>query len=188
MPRFSTQFFAAFVLWVNRLLLTKLHKMITFYSAAFYIYVDQIMSDEKNFTAPFFNNTFLGFFEKYQGFPNSFQGLIDIQVKNIRSINHVQQTSMENFQEIVFRQNEIFSQIMQQTTAMANDITENATPEDTLKKNALHFQKSYENALTNVKEISELIKKSNLEATKILRKRAAESLKEVKDCTQKKTG
>lgn len=143
------------------------------------------MSEEKKQPTPLLGTAFFDLFKQYRELPEQFKGLYDTQIKNIQSINKVQQTSIENFQEIAYRQNEIFSQIMQQTSTMANDMIDNSNPEEKLRKNALNFQKSYEQALSNAREISELIKKSNVETNKILTKRATESLQEV-TCVQKK--
>ena len=144
------------------------------------------MSEEKKQDSSLFSGTtFFDFLKQYQGLPNQFQGLYNSQLKNIQSINNMQQTSIENFQEIAHKQNEIFSQIMQQTTHMANDMMVNSDPEEKLRKNVINFQKGYEQALSNAKEISELIKKSNAQTNKILRKRASESLDEIKTYTQK---
>ncbi len=144
------------------------------------------MSKDKDFTAPFSNKVFFDLFKQYQSMPEQVKGLFDVQMKNIKSINQAQRASMENFQEIASRQNEIFSQIMQQTTMMANDMAHDLSPEEKLKRNALNFQKGYEQTLSNVQEISELIKKSNATASKILKDRANESIKEVKAHTGKK--
>ena len=144
------------------------------------------MSEDKDFTIPFSNKVFFDLFKQYQSMPEQVKGLFDVQMKNIKSINQAQRVSMENFQEIASRQNEIFSQIMQQTTMMANDMAHDSSPENKLKRNALNFQRGYEQALSNVQEISELIKKSNATTSKILKDRANESIEEVKSCTGKK--
>ena len=149
-------------------------------------YWNNVMSEDKDFTIPFSNKVFFDLFKQYQSMPEQVKGLLDVQMKNIKSINQAQRVSMENFQEIASRQNEIFSQIMQQTTMMANDLSHDSSPENKLKRNALNFQKGYEQALSNVQEISELIKKSNATTSKILQDRANESIKEVKSCTSKK--
>ncbi|NCU33514.1 MAG: DUF4372 domain-containing protein, partial [Candidatus Moranbacteria bacterium] len=69
------------------------------------------MSDN-NFI-PFSNETFFSLMEKYQGMPDAFQNLIDIQVKNLRSINKARQSSIDSVKKIASYQQGMFSQIMQ---------------------------------------------------------------------------
>lgn len=144
------------------------------------------MSEDNDFASQFPNKVFFDLFRQYQAMPESVKSLYDIQMKNVKSINQAQRVSIENFQEIASRQNEIFSNIMQQTTMMANDMAQNSSPEEKLKRSALHFQKSYEQALSNVQEISDLIKKSNAAAGKILKERTNKNIKEVQSYTDKK--
>ena len=144
------------------------------------------MSDQDNNTPntkgslPFFD-----FFKSYGNFPEGFNDLYSVHLKNVQTINMAQQASLENFQEIAHKQNQIFNQIMQHTTTMANDLISESKPEEKMKKNAENFQKGYEQAMQNAKEISDLLKKSGNDTGKILTKRVTETYRDIKNISEK---
>ena len=139
------------------------------------------MSKDNSFTHPFTNESFFKLIKQYDGMPQAFQNLMDIQLKSIKSINDVRQSSLDSIKEIANKQRNVFSQIMNNTTTMANDIIENSSTEDVIKKNAETIQKSYKDALSSARDISELLRKSSLETNKILRDRAKDSISSLKD-------
>jgi|GEM_PF-3053681 len=143
------------------------------------------MSNNDSFIPPFSNETFFSLMEKYNGMPSAFRNLIDIQVENMRSIGKVQQSSLKDIQDIASRQQNIFSQIIEKTTTMANDLIENPDPKTALKMSADNIQKSYETAMTSVNEISDLLHKSSIETNNILRDSAKQSLSEIQSAQQK---
>lgn len=123
--------------------------------------------------------------EKYNGMPDAFRNLVDIQVENMRSIGKVQQSSLKNIQKIASHQQSVFSQIMEKTSTMANDMLENPDPKAVLKMGAENVQKSYETALASVNEISDLLHKSSTETNNILKDSAKQSLTELQNARQK---
>lgn len=128
---------------------------------------------------------FLDLFKSYGSFPEGFNDLYNVHLKNVQTINMAQQASLENFQEIAHKQNQIFSQIMQHTTTMANDLMAEANTEEKMKKNAENFQKGYEQAMKNAKEISDLLKKSGNDTGKILTKRVSQTYRDIKNISEK---
>jgi len=143
------------------------------------------MSNNNNFIPPFSNETLFSLMEKYNGMPDAFRNLVDIQVENMRSIGKVQQSSLENIQKLASRQQGVFSQIMKNTTTMANDVIENLDPKAALKVSADNLQKSYEATSSSVNEISDLLQKSSTETNNILRDSAKQSLNELQNVQQK---
>lgn len=143
------------------------------------------------------NNPFSNFFPNqdltdmskfYSDMPQTMKELFEIQKKNIESFKQAQQLTLSSMQEISHRQSELLSQIMAQNTAFANDILREGKPEDKIARNSEALLKSYEQAIKDAQEISDMMKKANTEATKILQNRAKESLKETQACaTQNKT-
>ncbi len=143
------------------------------------------MSNNDSFIPPFSNDTFFSLMSKYNGMPDVFRNLVDIQVDNMRSIGKVQQSSLESIQKIASHQQNIFSQIMEKTTTMANDMMQNPDPKAALIMGAENIQRSYETTLASVNEISELIRKSSTETNNILRDSAKQSLNEMHGVQQK---
>ncbi len=143
------------------------------------------MSNNNSFLPPFSNETFFSLMEKYNGMPDAFRNLVDIQVENMRSIGKVQQSSLKSIQKITSHQQNIFSQIMEKTTTLANDMIDNPDPKAALKLSAESIQRSYEATLASVNEISDLLQKSSTEANNILRDGAKQSLNEFQNAQQK---
>lgn len=142
------------------------------------------MSNNDSFVPPFSNETFFSLMEKYKGMPDAFRNLFDIQVENLRSIGKVQKSSLEDIQKIASRQQNVFSQIMENTTSLANDMMGNPDPQAALKISAENIQKSYETAMQSVNDISSLLQKSSVKANNILRDSTKQSLNEIQNVQQ----
>ncbi len=130
------------------------------------------------------------FVARLDALPQSAQSLLAIQKNNVETMKKIQNVFMENLQEISQRQSAVFSQIMAQTTTMANDMSYAGKPEDKLSHNMVAIKKSYEDAMTNAKEISMLVKKANDKATKIFKDGVSQNYKQghnasVKDAAAK---
>lgn len=127
----------------------------------------------KNFSALSKNNPFD---------PSKF---LEFQRKNMETLSEAQQITADAFQEIVNKQIEIVSQLMEEQSFITNQLLREGTPEDKLTRNAELIKNSYEKAITGAKEISDLVKKTNTKATGLLNKRATASFKEIKETVNK---
>ena len=143
------------------------------------------MSNNDSFVPAFSNETFFSLMEKYKGMPDVFQNLFDIQVDNMLSIGKVQKSSLENIQKIASRQQDIFFQIMEKTTSLANDMIVKPDTQAALTISAENIQKGYDAAMDSVNEISDLLRKSNAKTNNILRDSTKQSINELQDVQQK---
>ena len=112
--------------------------------------------------------------------PFDLQGLMETQRRNFQSLSEAQQMAFQNFQAIAQRQAEIFSQALQSQSSLTSELMREGKPEDKIAKNAEAIKSSYEQAIANASEISDMVKKANAEAVGLLNKRVSASLKEVK--------
>ena len=102
------------------------------------------------------------------------------QQKNIQALTAANQLAFEGFQAVVRRQSEIVRQTMEQTSSMVTELMAAGSPEDKVAKQADLVKLAFEKALSNARELAELVAKSNSEAADVINKRVSESLEEVK--------
>jgi phasin family protein len=107
------------------------------------------------------------------------------QQKNIQALTAANQLAFEGFQAVARRQSEILRQSIEQTTAIVTELLAAGSPEDKVAKQAELVKSAFEKALTNTRELAELVTKSNSEAADVINKRVSESLEELKAAVAK---
>lgn len=148
------------------------------------------MAQDNTFSAFLKNNDVSKLLESYPAMPFDMQSLFETQRKNLQSLSEAQQLMFGNIQAIAQRQTEIVSQIMQEQTTITQELMKEGTPEEKMAKNADLFKKGYEKMIANITEISDMVKKSNIEASGLLNKRLSASMKEIQsviESSQKKS-
>jgi phasin family protein len=108
------------------------------------------------------------------------ESVLASQQKNIQALTAANQLALEGFQAVVRRQSEIVRQTMEQTSSMMSELMAAGSPEDKVAKQADLVKLAFEKALSNARELAELVAKSNSEAADVINKRVSESLEEVK--------
>ncbi len=134
----------------------------------------------QSFTQGFSGNDFTKLFENYQSIPFDMKAFLETQRKNLQAISEAQQTAMEGVQALAQRQAEIISQMVEDNSSLAQGALKEGTPEEKMAQNADIFKAAYERSIENMNELSELINKSNQNATKIINKRVTASVNELK--------
>jgi phasin family protein len=114
-----------------------------------------------------------------------FEAIVASQRKNIEAVTTANQLAVEGLQAVLRRQAEIIRQSIEEASSLVGDFTAVGAPEEKAAKQAELVKSTFEKALANVKELSELVAKSNAEAADILAKRVSESLDEVKSAIAK---
>lgn len=143
------------------------------------------MAKENPFSEFFAQNDFAKAFEQYQKLPFDLKDLMETQRRNLQAFTEAQQIAMENLQAIAQRQSEILSQIVEDNSNIAKGMLGEGTPEEKISKNADFFKKSYERTVANARELSEMVSKSNLEASNVINKRVSASMNEIKNSLEK---
>ncbi|HYH17430.1 MAG TPA: phasin family protein [Azospirillum sp.] len=111
--------------------------------------------------------------------------ILATQRKNIEAVTAANQLAIEGLQAVIRRQAEILRQSMEEAGSMVSDVMAAGSPEDKAAKQAELVKVAFEKALANVKELAEMVAKSNTEAADVLSKRVSESLDEVKTAIAK---
>ncbi|MCE7885877.1 MAG: phasin family protein [Alphaproteobacteria bacterium PRO2] len=141
---------------------------------------------QKNPFADFFaQNDFAKLFENYQTSAFDLKALLETQRKNVQAITEANQVSMSNLQTIAQRQTEILSQIVEDNSSLAKELLTEGTPEEKIAKNAKLFKNIYERTVGNMKDLSDMINKSNQEASAIINKRVAATMNEIQSSIEK---
>lgn len=142
------------------------------------------MAQDNPFAEFFKNNDFAKAFEQYQNLPFDMTALMDIQRKNVQAMTEAQQLAVHNMQSIAQRQSEIVSQIIEDNAKIAKEMMGEGSPEDKMAKNADMFKSVYERTIKNMNDLSDMIKKSNEEASGVISNRVSASMGEIKSAME----
>ena len=109
------------------------------------------------------------------------QAIMDAQRKNIEALNAANQAAVQGMQAVAQRQAEILSQSMSEVSTVAQQLAgASSNPQEMAAKEAELVRKAFEQALANMRELAEMVSKSNTETFAIINKRVTESLQELK--------
>jgi len=105
----------------------------------------------------------------------------EAQKRNMEALAHANRVALEGAQAIAKRNMEILQQSVADMTEAAQRMASGeASPQAKAAQQAEVMKTAYERAVANMKEIADLIQKSNGEAVGVLNKRFAEAMEEVK--------
>lgn len=107
------------------------------------------------------------------------------QRKNIEAVTAANQLAIEGMQAVVRRQAEILRTTLEETGSLLTEALSAGSPEDKAAKQAELVKTAFEKALSNMKELAELVAKSNNEAANVISKRVSEGLDELKTALAK---
>lgn len=111
--------------------------------------------------------------------------VVAAQKKNIEALTSANQLAVEGMQAIAKRQAEILRQTFEEVQKNMQSFMENGAPEAKVSKGTELTKTAFEKAISNMKELSEMVAKSNGEAFDVINRRVAESLDEIRDLTKK---
>jgi phasin family protein len=114
-------------------------------------------------------------------FKNSFDfnQLFSTGRRNMEALSAANQVVVESAQTISRRQAEVARANIDNALKVSKDIMTSGTPETSISKQSDLMKAFFENTLTNLREVSELVTKSSFEAFDVLNRRTAESLEEI---------
>jgi phasin family protein len=106
--------------------------------------------------------------------------------KNLEAMSKSWQAVASGASEIATKQRAIFEEAVKDVTEMVQDYKPGGGPQDMMAKQAEFAKKAMEAAITNTRDIAELVQKSTGEAFRIVQDRMKESYEEIKDSLEKK--
>jgi phasin family protein len=107
--------------------------------------------------------------------------IVTNQRKNIEAVTQANKLAYDGLQNVVKRQIEILRQTMDEVAQVTKDISEPGTAQDKAAKQADFAKDAFERALSNARELAEMIAKANSDAFDLLNKRFTQSLDEARD-------
>jgi phasin family protein len=108
------------------------------------------------------------------------EALVSAQRRNIEAITAANQLAFEGFQAVGRRQAEILRQTLEEAAAVMRDSVAQGSPEEKISKQTELAKQAFEKALANMKELADLLTKSNQEAAAVISARVTASIEEVK--------
>lgn len=109
-----------------------------------------------------------------------FQAFADTQRRNLEALTTANKLAMEGAQAVARRNMEIIQQAMGEMTQAMQTLTAEGAPQDKMAQQTEMMKSAYERAIANMREIADLIQKSNGEALQVLNRRFTEAMDEVK--------
>lgn len=106
--------------------------------------------------------------------------------RNIEAITAANRIALEGAQAVSRRHMEIVQQSMAEMTEAVRAFATPDAPQAKAARQAEMLKKIYEQAVGNIKELGDLIQKSNAEAIALLNRRFTEALDEVKSLAENK--
>lgn len=120
-----------------------------------------------------------------QAFADMFKNTMDFSQifatgrRNMEALSAANQVVVESAQTITRRQAEVARANIDNALKVSKDLMTSGTPETSISKQSDLMKAFFENTLTNLREVSELVTKSSFEAFDVLNRRTAESLEEI---------
>ncbi len=134
---------------------------------------------------PFFENDFTKMFSEFKIPGMDMQSLVATQRRNIEAVQTANQLAIEGVQAVVRRQSEIMRQMVEESSTVLRDMMATGAPEQKIAQQTDLVKSAFEKALGNLRELTEMVAKSNTEAADVLTKRIGESLTELKTSLQR---
>ncbi len=105
--------------------------------------------------------------------------------RNMDALSHANRLALEGAQAVARRHMEIMQQTMTELTEQVRELAGSGTPQAKAARQAELLKRSYEHAVSNMRELSDLIQRSNSEALAQLDHRFREAMDEVKGLIEK---
>ncbi len=116
------------------------------------------------------------------------EGLAQAQRRNLEALSAANRVALEGAQAVARRHMEIMQASMAEMTDAMRAMTGTEAPQARAARQAEMLKGAYEKAVSNMKEVADLIQNSNSEALGLLNKRFAEAMDEVKTLVAKGAG
>jgi phasin family protein len=111
--------------------------------------------------------------------------IVASQKKNLEALTSANRVAIEGMQAVVKRQAEILQETMNEASKAVDALSKAGSPPDVAAKQAELTKDAFERALSNMKELAEMVAKSNQDATSTINSRISASLDEMKEVALK---
>jgi phasin family protein len=116
------------------------------------------------------------------------EALMAAHRRNMEALSAANRVALEGAQAVAKRHMEIMQQTMAEVTETLRSLSTSLAPQDKAAKQAELLKQAYEHAVSNTRELADLIQRSNAEAVGLLNRRVGEALDEVRALVSKAKG
>ena len=115
------------------------------------------------------------------------EAMLASQRKNVEALTAANQAALEGVQAVTRRQIEIARRAVEEFSQAGKDFTSAGSAEDRVAKQTAAIKEAFEDALANVRELTDIMQKSGNEALEVLSKRVYANLDEMQSAFAVKT-
>ncbi len=135
---------------------------------------------------PFFENEFLKTMTQFNVPSLDVETLVSTQRKNVEAFAAANRLAVEGIQAVMRRQLEIFRQTVDDTASTIRELSQAQGPQERASKQLDLMKVAYDQALENMSELGEMLRRSNTEAAELIKNRVDDTLDELKNTVAKK--
>ena len=114
-----------------------------------------------------------------------FEGVVAAQKKNFEVLTAANQAAFEGVKAVAQRQAEIARKAVEEFGKVAKELAEPTSAEEKFVKQAELTKAGFEQAVANVRELTDLVQKSNTEVASLIQSRFVDQIEEVKAAVAK---
>ena len=134
-------------------------------------------------------NTFQDAFKVFTDFKApvyDFNQLFSFGRRNVEAFTAANQAVAEGAQAVARRQAEIMKSNTEEAIQLFRDVYSSKNPEASASKQAEFAKQAFETSLSNLREMFEMVSKSNVEAAEVITKRVSEIMNETNKAANNK--
>lgn len=134
-------------------------------------------------------NTFQDAFKVFTDFKApvyDFNQLFSFGRRNVEAFTAANQAVAEGAQAVARRQAEILKSNTEEAIQLFRDVYSSKNPEASASKQAEFAKQAFETSLSNLREMFEMVSKSNVEAAEVITKRVSEIMNETNKAANNK--
>lgn len=113
------------------------------------------------------------------------EALLAAQRRNVEVLTAANRVALEGAQAVARRHMEIMQQSMTEMSEAVKALSASDDPKARAARQAELLKSSYEQAVTNLRELSDMIQRANAEAISLLNRRFSEAMDEIKGLIEK---
>jgi phasin family protein len=129
----------------------------------------------------FFDFDVTKFMADFRFRPIDIDAWLACQRRNIEALTQANQVAVDGVQAVARKQIEMAKQSIEDMTALLRDLAQPASAEERIAKNTEYAKQMLEKSVNHGREITMLAAKVGADAAEVLRRRASESLDEIRD-------
>jgi phasin family protein len=123
---------------------------------------------------------------KQYNIPNvDMDSLVASRKKDLEALTAANRVAFEGLQAVAKRQGEILQETMNGASKIVEAMSKAGSPQEVAAKQAEIAKEGFEKALSNMRELAEMVTKANQEATSTINTRISASLDEIKEMALK---